>query len=231
MDYKILDNSPIKLSHLHIQVDELLAALLNTNRKFEEVYKETKKMNLDIFSVLDFRNLSGIVGETFVKELALLNSNLAKNPSLDGYPDLVQVSTPEMKSYFDKSGYEEFKKFKYGGIEVKNTFGTKKQKADLIMGDQRINGINNKLDWKAHHQETNNLIALLSDYIDGIPKIVALCYSDTLVPNDWQDKQNPKGDSAMTSFSTIQKTGCSKLKKGLKICIKNQKYLDFLTKE
>ncbi|WP_374718214.1 hypothetical protein [Neobacillus sp.] len=231
MNYKILDNSPIKLSNLEIEVDELLTALQNTNRKFEEIYFETKKLKLDIFSIIDFRNLSGIVGEAFAKELAHLNKKLAKNPSLDGYPDLVQISTPEMKSYFDSCEYEDFKKFKYGGVEVKNTFGTKKSNSDLLVGEQRINYINRKLDWKAHHRETNFLIALLSDYINGVPKIVALCYSDNLIPEDWQKKQNPKVGSAMTSFSTIEKSGVAKLKQGIKICINDQKYLDFLTKE
>lgn len=230
MDYKIIDNSPIELNNLEIQVSELLIAIQNVNLKFEEIYYETSRMQLDIFDVLDFRNLSGMVGESFVKELATLNNNLAKNPSMDGYPDLVQISTPEMKKYFSNCDYEGFKKFKYGGIELKNTFGTKKSKVDLIKGEQRIDYINNKLDWKAHHRETNNLIALQSDYVNGVPKIVALYYSDTLIPDDWQEKLNPKGESAMTSFSTIGKSGFIKLQEGLKICINNQKYLNFFEK-
>ncbi len=231
MNYLIFNDSPIKLSHLEIQVSDLLSAVQNTNNKLKNICFESRKMKADIFNIMDFRNLSGLVGEAFVTELGTLNGFLIKNPSLDGYPDLLQVSNQDMKNYFKKCGYDEFKKFKYGGIEIKNTFGTKKSNADLIMGDQRIGYINNKLDWKAHHQETNNLVALLSDYIQGIPQIVALCYSDTLVKSDWQDKQNPKAGSAMTSFSTIKKTGEQKLRSGLKLCLNDPKYLTFFNKE
>lgn len=227
MNYKILNDSPIKLSHLEVSTDELLLAIKNTNTKFKTISNKTKDMELDIFQVIDFRNLSGIVGEVFVKELSLINNKLHKNPSLDGYPDLLQISTPEMITFFNNCEYSHFLKFKYGGIEVKNTFGTKKAKSNIIVGDQRINNINKKLDWKAHHQQTNNLIGLFSDYIDNTPTIIALFYSDKLIKDDWQETQKPTEGSAMTSFSTIQKSGFLKMKQGLKICFDNDIYLNF----
>lgn len=227
MAYKIINESPIELSNMKIDVKDLLLAVEITNRKFEIITRETRKTNLDIFSVIDFRSFSGMIGEAFAKELSLINNKLVKNPSLDGYPDLLQIATPEMKSYFDECGYADLIKYKYGGVEVKNTFGTKKSKSTLLMGDQRINNINKKLDWKAHHQETNNLIGLFSDYINNTPKIIALFYSDQLEPIDWQAIQKPKEGSAMTSFSTILPTGFQKLKNGLKICRNEQEYLDF----
>jgi hypothetical protein len=69
-----------------------------------------------------------------------------------------------MHEHLSSSGYEDLLDYKYGGIEIKNTFGTKKSGSPILMGDQRINYINNKLDWKAHHQKTNHLLALFSDY-------------------------------------------------------------------
>ena len=228
MNYKIIDNSPIKLSHCEVTVEELLNALNNTNGNLESMYRRTKKMHLDVFSVIDFRVLSGLVGEVFASELASVNTNLVKNPYLDGYPDLLQIATPEMKRYFESCGDAGLNRYKHGGLEVKNTFGSQKSKAFLLKGDQRIKAINKKLDWKAHHQETNDLIALFADYFDGRPKIAALFYSNTLCPDDWGKKQNPKEGSGMTSFSGIKNTGFKKLKSGLKICLDEQQYLDFI---
>ena len=131
-------------------------------------------MSLDVFTVMDFRVLSGIVGETYANELAVTTGNFMQNPNIDGYPDLLQTPTHELKRYYERCAKGEFIQYKYGGLEVKNTFGTKKSGAILFKGDTRICHINSKLDWKAHHRQTNNLIALLSDYVEGLPVIVVL---------------------------------------------------------
>lgn len=225
MGIKIINKDPILLSNLEIDVCELLEAVNNTNDIFYRITKQTKLMSLNIFEILDFRNFSGIIGETFVSELSKVNNKLIKNPNQDGYPDLLQVSTQEMKSYFKTASHFDFIKYRYGGLEVKNTFGTKK--GNLMMGAQRINNINNKLDWKAHHQQTNHLIGLLSDYVNGTPQIVALCYSNQLNQIDWGKTQKPKPGSTMTSFSTIGQSGFEKMSNGIRLCLDDSKYLSF----
>ncbi|SFQ37386.1 hypothetical protein SAMN05421670_1812 [Psychrobacillus psychrotolerans] len=229
MGLKVIDSNDIMLSHLNISVEELKSALINTNDKFAKITNKTRLMDLNIFEVLDFRNFSGVIGETFSSELAKINKSLIKNPNQDGYPDLLQVSTTEMLDYYQQCVYRDLIKYKDGGLEIKNTFGTKK--GSLLMGDQRIELIKEKLDWKAHHQQTNNLIGLMSDYIDDMPQIVAICYSDQLNPEDWGKVQKPKEGSTMTSFSTIGQTGYKKMVKGIKICIDDPKYLKFFHQE
>lgn len=231
MKYKIVSDAPIKLSHVDIKVDLLLKAIDLTNNKFKEIQEKTLQMKLDLFTVIDFRVLSGLVGETFSAELSKICPSLVKNPSLDGYPDLLQVSNEEMRSYLTNCRAVDFIKFKYGGIEVKNTFGTKKSGTNLQPGDTRIQLINRKLDWKAHHQETNYLIGLFSDYIEGFPKIIALTYANNLTKEDWSDVQRPKGDSAMTSFSAITGSGFNKLLQGIRICADDKRYLSFFNIE
>ncbi len=230
--YKIINDTHIFLSHLSVSMDEVLAAIESTNNKLRSIADSTREMSLDIFKILDLRTLSGTVGETFVGEMSIICPKLKKNPSIDGYPDLVQCSTPEMVSYFDEYASQDSKEpFRYGGIEIKDTFGYKKTGIDLFDGEQRIGRINKRLEWKAHHQKTNHLLGLYSDYIDGYPTIIAAFYSDTLTPDDWTVRAEPKGDSAMTSFSTLQKSGFIKMKSGIRICLDNPDYLSFFDQE
>ena len=225
--YKILNNTPIKLSHLSITIEDIIVAINSTNQKLHSIADHTKELSLNIFEILDLRTLSGAVGETFVGEMARAIPTLKKNPSIDGYPDLVQCATPEMITYFNTYANHDSKdSFKYGGIEVKNTFGYKKAGIDLFDGEQRIGRINKRLEWKAHHQKTNHLLGLYSDYIDGYPTIVAAFYSDQLIPADWSVRQEPKGDSAMTSFSTLLIPGYQKMLSGIICCLDDIRYLE-----
>lgn len=232
LKYVQITEKPIRLSHITVTPDEVFQAIRETNRKFEYIGRETAKMAVDIFDVIDFRVFSGMVGEAYATTLQeVLGNRLVKNPSIDGYPDLVQNVTPEMQRYFKSCGYEQFLDYKYGGIEIKNTFGTKKDGRPILMGDQRIDDINDKLDWKAHHRKTNHLLALFSDYYESKPIIAAAFYSDTLTKDDWQKVQRPAMGSTMTSFSTIEKSGCTKLREGMLFCINDPAYLEFFDVE
>jgi hypothetical protein len=225
MALKILNNDPIKLGNLVVSSNQLLCATENTNKKIREVGLSHDGINL--FDIIDFRVFSGMIGELFAKELSVIHGKLLKNPNLNGYPDLLNVYETEYLNHFNTCIQRDFLSFKYGGLEVKNSFGTKKAKSNVVNGNQRIVFINSKIDWKAHHQETNNLIGLLSDYIDGVPQIVALCYSDKLGKEDWNNVQTPKKESAMTSFTTITQGGFRKMKNNIKLCYDDITYLNF----
>ena len=230
--YRILNTQPIELSNISISTEDILTAINSTNQKLRSIADHTKELSLNIFEVLDLRTLSGAVGETFVGEMTRTVPTLRKNPSIDGYPDLVQCATPEMITYFETYASQDSKEsFRYGGIEVKNTFGYKKTGIDLFDGEQRIGRINKRLEWKAHHQKTNHLLGLYSDYIDGYPTIVAAFYSDQLVPEDWSVRAEPKGDSAMTSFSTLLIPGYQKMLSGIRCCLDDTRYLELFELE
>jgi len=187
-------------------------------------------MALDVFEIIDFRMISGLIGELFAVEVAKAVPWLKKNPNIDGYPDLLNLSTPDARKEFENGlngRIDLFIDFKYGGYEVKNTFGTKKAGSDLQYGSSRIGKINKKLDWKAHHQKTNNLIGLHSDFDNGKPQIFALSFSSRLGMCDWKEKQQPKEGSTMTSFSVIESSGWSKMRDGIRICSSYKPFLDF----
>ena len=100
--YRIINNSPIRLSHMAVSMEQVLEAIESANHKLKAISDYTKELSLDIFRILDLRTLSGAVGETFVGEMSRIVPGLMKNPSLDGYPDLVQCAAPEMAAYFEE---------------------------------------------------------------------------------------------------------------------------------
>ena len=132
LKYRIIDNNPIRLSHFELEITDLLQTLQITNEKFNQIQDKTRHMHLDVFSIIDFRVLSGLLGETFATELSRKHQYLRKNPNIDGYPDLLQVANMEMTDYYSKCVSKDFIKYKYGGVEIKNTFGVKKSGSYLI---------------------------------------------------------------------------------------------------
>jgi hypothetical protein len=232
-DYNIYskDNSKILLNS-----NDVLEAINITNEKMRRLKKITEEDAVNIFDAIDFRMLSGMLGEALITIISQTSDVLVKNPHIDGYPDLLDVSSPEKICFYqlphsNDTPRDRFRDYTYGGIEIKNTFGVKINKQILQKGQPRISKINKKLDWKAHHENTNYLLGLYSEFIDDVPQIVAAFYSDELNSDDWKKKQNPREGSAMTSFSAIDKSGWLKMKGNLIICINNQVYLNFFEAE
>ena len=229
--YKPVNADSIRLSSgLKLSIEFLECSILATNQRLHDLQRETSALSIDAFEVIDFRMLSGLMGEMLITKIDETSSDLEKNPNIDGYPDLLDIS---QKSFADDvrlwrhDDNTRFIKYPHGGIEVKNTFGTKKTGSDLLPGRTRIRKINGKPDWKAHHGYTNNLLAIFSDYLDGCPQIVAAMYADDLTEADWTAKQNPKAGSTMTSFTVIKRSGWDKLRAGLRLCVDKTEYLDF----
>jgi hypothetical protein len=228
---KEIDSSPITLTDgFVLEVKSIAQSVERVNDKFRQLKLKTEKMALNVFEVIDFRMESALVGEVLVSDISDSHIGLEKNPNIDGYPDLLNASKPRYRQDIERwktTDLKAFVKYPYGGIEVKNTFGTKKAKAKLAQGERRLGKINDKLDWKAHHRYTNNLLALFSDFIDGCPQIVAVMFSDDLSESDWAEKQNPRENSAMTSFSVTERSGWEKLRSGMKLCRDDLHYLSF----
>lgn len=229
---KVIDNSPIVLpSSLKLDIADIHSAVDSVNGKLRLLADTTSTIAFNIFEVLDFRMLSGMVGESLVSTLAATIASFEKNPNIDGYPDLLDASREDYRADIEAwlaSEPARFIAYPHGGIEVKNTFGTKKSGRELAPGEQRIDDINPKLDWKAHHRSTNSLLATFSDFVGDCPQIVAVMYADDLTEEDWAEKQNPGEGSTMTSFSVIKKSGFDKLRDGLRLCLDDQRYLAFV---
>ena len=187
------------------------------------------------------RNLSGMVGEYFAKSVQKFSEgNLHSNLHQDGYPDLLLIDTEDKKQYFNTLFFEKDKKiypkdkslfspYKYGGIEIKATCGSTPSASHVAkpaIGDQRIHLVN-KFDWKAHHRETNNLLAVFWDFIDEVPTIVACFYRNDLIEDDWGKIVQPKeGAGRTTSVSIMNSNGVKKMCNGWIAFINDDEYID-----
>tara|TARA_Y100001933_G_scaffold89881_1_gene90920 strand:- start:455 stop:1156 length:702 start_codon:yes stop_codon:yes gene_type:complete len=226
--YKNFVDDNISLKSSKLEVSYLLRALKKTNKQLINASKISSGMALDIFDVMDLRMLSGMIGEMFCYNLSNICFNLKKNPNIDGYPDLCDTSSSLGKKLFEKNQSNEFIDFPYGGLEIKNTFGTKSSGILLNHREQRLSKINKRLVWKAHHQRTNYLLALHSDYMRRIPQIIAMFFANNLCEDDWTSKQNPKKGSTMTSFTQTKTSAYEKLKMGKLFHIDQLIYSNFL---
>lgn len=209
----------------------------------DEIITKIQNFDVDISSILGMRNLSAFVGEIYAAALAKESEDLfVPNPHQDGYPDLL-VMTDEGKAEYErlKNNLRDktpFSPFIPGGLEVKATCGSVPTPAQLRgrglekpdIGDTRI-GLLNSYDWKAHHRETNNLVSILWDFIEGKPTIVAIFYSNELIEEDWSPIVQPRaGGGRTTSVSIMKRTGIKKLYNGWLAVIDDERYINFLNR-
>ena len=211
--------------------------ILDSLQYSHEIIDEFKEFRVDVFSILGMRNLSSFIGEIFAASIVKQsNGFFRKNPHQDGYPDLLtmdeegQLLWTKLKLRLREK--QPFSPFANGGIEVKATCGSvptpqKCKKMGIIkpdIGDQRINVLNS-YDWKAHHRETNNLLGILWDFIYGIPRIVAIFFSNNLTIDDWGNIIKPKtGGGRTTSVSIMPRTGVKKMYEGTLFVIDDIRY-------
>lgn len=220
---------------------DLLLAINFCNNAIRTLDEQTKQFDINIFEVLGMRNLSGMVGEYFAKSVErFAGGNLHSNLHQDGYPDLLLTNTQERLKYF-QSLYTEmdgkkypkdkslFSPFKYGGVEVKATCGSTPSAAVTpkpLIGEQRIKKLKS-FDWKAHHRETNNLLAIFWDFIDEVPTVVACFYRNDLTVDDWGKIVQPRSDGGRTtSVSIMTAAGVKKMCEGWIAIVDLQPYID-----
>lgn len=247
-NYIVNKNAKVKTNDGYVLENQSIINAINfCNDAISNLYEMNIKFNINIFEILGMRNLSGFVGEYFSKSVAInSNDDLTSNMHQDGYPDLLLINTTEKKEYLKKLYIEEngkkypiskelFSPFKYGGIEIKATCGsTPSASANYskpLIGERRINDLKS-FDWKAHHRQTNNLLAVLWDFIDEIPTIVACFYSNNLTTDDWGKIVQPKEDGGRTtSVSIMGRTGIRKMCDGWIAVIDDPDYINALSQE
>ncbi|MBS1671341.1 MAG: bsaAI [Bacteroidetes bacterium] len=131
-----------------------------------------------------------------------------------------------------------FSPFQNGGIEVKATCGSVPTPAECArkgvlkpdIGDQRIDVLKG-YDWKAHHRDTNNLMGILWDFINGVPRIVAVFFANNLLVEDWGAIVQPKeGGGRTTSVSIMTRKGVKKMYDGCLYVINEDRYINFLNR-
>lgn len=224
---------------------EVVKAMNYANAALEKLNDTTMRFDINIFESLGMRNLSGMIGEYFARSVMnISNGKLESNLHQDGYPDLLLVDTPQKKTYFDtlyteSNGKrypidkEHFSPFLYGGIEVKATCGNTPSATKVpkpLIGEQRVNLVNS-FNWKAHHRETNHLLAVLWDFIDGLPTYVAAFYQDKLEAEDWGKIVQPQKDGGRTTSVSIMKAqGVKKMCHNWVAVLNDNDYIELLAK-
>jgi hypothetical protein len=213
-----ITNAPdIRLGNAVVTSASILQAVAAVNAALSRANEPIEDISFQLYDVIDLRMLSGLIGEMFVDEICDIHDFLRKNPNIDGYPDLLDLSTTSARQLADTTAIRQFLSFSHGGLEVKNTFGVKKAKTQIPPRATRLGKLKPTLVWKAHHQQTNDLVALQSDYVDRVPQIVAVFYSKDLTPADWTLKQEPRAGSTMTSFCQTRRSAFEKLRRGLRL--------------
>lgn len=246
-DYLVNPNHYVVFDGNVMITNEAVVEAINfSNNALYALHEQTQQFDINIFEALGLRNLSGIVGEYFAKSIMRFSDgNLTSNLHQDGYPDLLAIDTPERLRYFrtlyeyrDGKCYPRdkalFSPYRYGGIEVKATCGetppAKKVPKPLI-GEQRVTLLT-KFNWKAHHRETNNLLAVFWDFINEVPAIVACFYRNDLTVDDWGKIVHPKEDGGRTtSVSIMAEGGVTKMCKGWIVVIDDDAYLTAFSRE
>lgn len=228
-----------------LSTQEVVDAMNYANNALKELSETTMKFDINIFETLGMRNLSGMIGEYFARSvMKISNGKLESNLHQDGYPDLLLVDTQKKRRYFDglytihngkryPIDKEHFSPFMYGGIEVKATCGSTPSASKVpkpLIGEQRVNLINS-FDWKAHHRTTNHLLAVLWDFIDGLPTYVAAFYQDDLTEDDWGKIVQPReGGGRTTSVSIMNTQGIKKMCQNWVAVVNDEAYIALLSK-
>ena len=223
-------NQIVKLSN-----EKILEAINLTH----DVIDKFGDFDVDVFEILGMRNLSSFIGELFAAScVKISNGLLIKNPHQDGYPDMLLMDASGKLLYesLNRRDKTPFSPFENGGIEVKATVGSvptpkilmKKGLLKPTIGDSRIHLLKT-YDWKAHHRDTNNLLGILWDFIDGVPRIAAVFFSDKLTIDDWGKIIQPKdGGGRTTSVSIMTRIGVKKMYDGSIFIINDPKVAKFL---
>jgi hypothetical protein len=226
-----------------MQAEHITTALHNAH----EVFRKLEDFDVNIAELLGMRNLSSFVGEVFAAGMVKsFDGTLRKNPHQDGYPDLLLMDEEGASEWKALEGRlrdkTPFSPFKTGGVEVKATCGSVPTDAACRklgfpgkpkIGETRID-LMKSYDWKAHHQETNNLLGIAWDFIEGRIRIVAVFYSNSLdtsygVQNrHWGAIIHPtEGGGRTTSVSIMTRAGVRQMYDSWVLVIDDEKYIRF----
>lgn len=235
IDYQALEGR-VDLPRGHELPHEILSKTLD---RTNEVFVDLTSVAPYVYELLGMRNLSAFVGAAFARELQDCSKDLLLlNPHQDGYPDLLlmdKFGLSELKKIGrDNRSKQPFSPFPGGGLEIKATCGdvpsakelVKQGKNKPLIGEERIDIVTN-FNWKAHHRETNNLMGILWDFIDGIPAITAVTYSSKLEESDWGRIVQPReGGGRTTSVSIMAKSGIRKMLSNAIFVVQDQRYVE-----
>lgn len=250
-DFAILKPA-VSLSGQRYEVASLVNAFVATNSFIIDLGGVAQSLNVELWRLLNQRNLSGFIGTIAVRAVASSVACLEANPHPDGQPDLVYVGSPAAAKYFQQECFRESKAggrmaqkarlcpYRYGGIEVKSTIGdnitpyasrlraaTGKDKFDI--GVPRVSCIRSLTYW-AHHRAEMSLLGLYYDYYapaDGQPQILA-AFLAQLDKDDWGVLSTGKPLKKKTSNTGLTARGRAKVAQSCITVIRDAAYVEGL---
>ena len=172
---------------------------------------------LAFYTILNQRNLSGLVGEIFKHSLHKTVPGLTPNPHPDGRPDVLDLRTETAAAHFIAECVDPETRapirsalapFKYGGIELKATIGDITGASEYGIGQSRAHLVKN-LNYWAHHRHACDLLGLYYDFdetVNGLPQVKALFFA-TLGEDHWGAVSTGKPGKKKTSNTSLKKEG------------------------
>jgi transcriptional regulator with XRE-family HTH domain len=194
-----------------VTANEVLGAIGQTNRVLGS-------LPLSLYTTVDLKTQSGIVGAVFAAELAVLVGAIA-NPIEKGHPDIVprsaaSASEAELRNYLT-------------GLEIKSTLGNVPKGSDLRAGQERIGALSG-VTWQAHHRDVRSLMGLLWDFVGGTksslahPVVTGVFYTAELSIDDWGAISGTTGRNTKVTGMTV--SGRRKMGAGAIVLIDDARY-------
>ena len=149
LPYKINSNFQINCG-FDVNSQQILTAINQTNNVLSN-------LPATLYKSIDYKTISSIVGSIFCEYLASIVGAIV-NPIEKGHPDII----PQEGS----NSSEELLRNYPLGLEVKCTVGNISKGANLRAGQTRVKYLTG-ITWQAHHQEVQNLLGLIWDFVSN----------------------------------------------------------------
>lgn len=214
----------------YFEPKDILAAALQTNKAVAKIFQVSKKVaNIDLLEVIDKKQTGQFIGSIFVQKTSETVSNLKKNPSQTGSPDLIPSKHYPKNKNWDQGFFDQFP---HGGVEAKTSMGSPKSgiTRTLPVGEPRIEYLTS-VQWKGHHTKINHLLGLFWDYVNKYPTILAGFYANNLVPSDFTYTDQKTGGGNTTNVAITKNTAIRKMGKGWVFCSKDERYAKFFSRK
>jgi len=213
-------------------------AWIATNEFLIELPTYFSMTSNNFYTILNQRNLSGLVGEIFKHAISNSVPDLVSNPHPDGRPDLLDLRSDAAISHFNDQCFdatnlapirEQLAPFSFGGIEVKATIGSIKGASNYPVGRSRAEAVVD-LNYWAHHRHACNLLGVYYDYCpesNGAPQVKSL-FLAAVRNTDWYAVSTGKPGNKKTSNTSLNGSGRQAIKGGLFAHSNEVIYLDML---
>jgi hypothetical protein len=240
-----------KASGLRVSIppESIIEVIVNTNEYLSHP-AFFANAEFEFYETIGQRNLSGFIGEVFVNFFRKTVVGYAPNPHADGRPDILDLSTDEAATYYERECFKPGKHrqlpvrgnlapFKFGGLEVKATIGdpiSKKAREGLFkernisgftVGMPRIDFLRALTYW-GHHTSCENLIGLYYDYVPELqssPQVLLAMHAELDAKLGWGKVSVGRSSSKKTSNTSVTKTARESLYRNVIAVTAESRYL------